>query len=74
MGAIAIPLSFGHGKKEVFDVVNVNEEARIILKPCGESLEMTASALENITRFIIRYVYGNKQSNSATMARMKKFL
>ena len=60
---------FGHGKKKVFENVQSSEEA----KTCGDSLHITQSTIDNLTKFVLRYIYNDRQSNSCTDARVKKW-
>ena len=64
---------FGHGKKKIFDVVKSSEEARTLLKSCGRSLDITKSTIDNLTKFILRHVCNDRQSNNPTKARVKKW-
>ncbi len=65
---------FGHGKKKIFDVVKSSEEARTLLKSCGRSLDITKSTIDNLTKFILRYVCNDhRQSKNPTEARAKKW-
>ena len=64
---------FGHGKKKIIDNVKSNPEARNLLKPCGESLELTRSTVDDLTKFVIRYIYNDRKSSTPTEARVKKY-
>ena len=64
---------FGHGKKKIFDVVKSSEEARTLLKSCGSSLDITTSTIDNLTKFILRHVCNDRQSNNPTKARVKQW-
>ena len=64
---------FGVGKKKIFDVVKSSGEARMLLESCGRSLDITKSTTGNLTKFILRYIYNDRQSVSVTEARVKKW-
>ena len=64
---------FGHGKKKIYDVVNSNEEAKDLLKSCGDSLDIQDSDISHLTSFVLKYIYNDKSSDDATTARVKKW-
>ena len=56
---------YGHGKKAVIKKVMKSSEARVLSHECGNALPIPAHVLNNPKTFVIKYVYGSKESGCA---------
>ena len=43
------------------------------MKSCGESLYVTKSTIDDLTKFVLQYIYGDCQSKNPTEARVNKW-
>ena len=50
---------FGIGKKRNFNNLRGNEDARILLKSCGVSLNIDKSTIYKLTNFVLKYIYND---------------
>ena len=57
---------YGIGKKTVADRVSKSDEAKNLLAPCGSSLELTPETRENMTSFVMKYMFSDKLSSTPT--------
>ena len=64
---------FGVGKMKMFNKLQMTEEARNMIKLCGQSERITDSTIEILCTFIIKYVYNDSKSKNLTEARVAKW-
>ena len=64
---------YGVGKKMVSDCVSKSAEARNLLISCDTSLNLTDKAIADMSKFVIKYVYNNKNSITSAAARAAKW-
>ena len=64
---------YGIGKKAVADRVKQSSEAQNLLTSCGSSLELTKETRQNMTKFVIKYVYNDTVSSTPAEARVAKW-
>ena len=64
---------YGHGKKQVYDGIVSNEEARHLLQKCGESIPATDAVLRDMIKFVIKYIYSDRKSSTLAEARAVKW-
>ena len=50
---------YGRGKKAIIEKVSRVPEARALLHGCGDMLPIQPTVLENLKKFVIKYVYGS---------------
>ena len=63
---------YGIGKKVVAERVSKSAEARNLLMSCGASLDLTDEAIADMSTFMIKYVYNDKNSITPAAARAAK--
>ena len=64
---------YGVGKKVVADRVSKYDEAKNLLISCGASLDLTDEAIADMSTFVIKYVYNDKNSITSAAARAAKW-
>ena len=64
---------YGHGKLTLFERVTKSAEARSLLLKCGESLELSDDALNDLKIYVMRYVYGDVRCSSLDVLRAEKW-
>ena len=64
---------YGVGKKVVADRVSKSAEARNLLISCGASLDLTDEAIADMSTFVTKYVYNDKNSITPAAARAAKW-
>ena len=52
-------------KKAVIETVSNAPESRVLLSECGDILPIPPHVLNNLKKFVIKYVYGSKELNCA---------
>ena len=72
-GADALSGFFGHGKKSVVEKTVRSLDAMELFKDVGKSLPVTPEVMENLAKFTIRCVYGDKKSTTLAEARLVKW-
>ena len=63
---------YGHGKLSLFERMAKSAEARSLLLKCGESLQLSDDALNDLKIYVMRYVYGDVRSSSLDLLRAEK--
>ena len=61
-------VSLGHGKMSLYEKLSKSTVARSLIPKCGEGLLLSDDVLNNLKSFVIRYIYGDKQSSSLNLA------
>ena len=64
---------YGHGKLSLFERMAKSAEARSLLLKCGESLQLSDDALNDLKIYVLRYVYGDVRSSSLDLLRAEKW-
>ena len=59
---------FGIGKKFFFNNVTGNEDARILLKFCGGSLNIDKSTIYKLANLVLKYIYNDHKNKNVTEA------
>ena len=63
---------YGHGKLSLFERMAKSAEARSLLLKCGESLQLSDDALNDLKIYVMRYMYGDVRSSSLDLLRAEK--
>ena len=64
---------YGIGKKSIAGRVESSAEAKRLLSQCGAELPAAQSTLQDMEKFVIKYVYNDKKSKTMTEARVSKW-
>ena len=57
----------------LYEKLSKSTAARSLISKCGEVLPLSDDVLNNLKSFVIRYIYGDKQSSSLNLARATKW-
>ena len=56
---------YGRGKKMVIEKTIKSSEARNLLSECGDTLPIQQNVLDDLKRFVLRYIYGSSEVTCA---------
>ena len=64
---------YGVGKKTIMDRVEKSSEAHNLLKSCGTTLPVTQEIIDDLQKFVIRYIYHDTKHKTLAEVRATKW-
>ena len=64
---------YGVGKKTIMDRVEKSSEAHNLLKSCGTTLPVTQEIIDDLQKFVTRYIYHDTKHKTLAEVRAKKW-
>ena len=73
LGQLQFLDSLGHGKKSVVKATIKSKEAHCLLEHIGKTLNVNQNIFDEITKFTMKFIYGDKLNKTLAAARASKW-